>query len=559
MHFVERTDDIETSCDYTPPTKIIRFENNGIIEDVHVIESEQEEVEAEDVMYLYVTEEGAILTTDGQHVVQEEETVEQTFIGNDQVWPGQEQVIFIEVDENNENYTTVDTEEVDETTIDKEESVQEEVLETYTDEPTTESVTIPEAAPFPTEKVIIEEVPSPQTDTDESTTKPIPQTVVIEVPQTDTDKSIAKHVSIPTRTVIIKSPPSSTVISIPEKRPNCPKPVQLWRCMNHCGSQFIHAADLVRHQTACDFKDRDKTSPPLEDFDKLSDEIITYFEVICEKGSRNTVKRKHKWLWQFLKEMLNDPIEFSCAWTDRTSGCFEISNKEMCNAKWENYKHVKKMSTVGYGKQEFAACFDWYQKINILRQNKPKGESEDQSSFRYQFHPTFYHDFFEPYKFLTSIPRDLERPGKLFIPPVKKSIIRKLKSPKSPMYCSKNCGSQYINSSALESHEKVCLGVSASTSTNNEEEENLIEKSSEVTDEAVKEDDVPKDFAIVYPTNNKNVVMCSLCRKFWNTTGLKIHMKKAHGLSKVKVQTMDVYSPNKPVTVRFDKVGEVTL
>jgi len=483
MHFVERSDDIETNCEYTPPTKIIRLENNGTIEDVHVMESEQEE-EVENVMYLYVTEEGTILTTDGQQVNNNEEEIQLQTFENDQ-----EQVIFIEVDENNENYTTVETEE----------SVEEEEVLEIPDLPVIDSV--PSAPP--------EDSPSL----------------------------------------------SSSVISVPEEAPETPR--ELWRCSNNCGSQFVHSSDLVTHQDTCDFKEDTNTSQDLGDFDKLSDEIITYFEVICEKGSRNTVKRKHKWLWQFLKEMLNDPIDCSCVWIDRNLGCFKIVDKEKCTSMWENYKHVKKMSTVGYGKQEFVACFEWYQKIKILRQIEIKGKESD-VSLKYQFHPTFYHDFFEPYKFLTSIPREMLRYGKHLTVSVKKPVIRKLKSPKSPMYCSKNCGSQYINSSALQNHEKVCMGVAPSTSTEDKEEEEVAEKTSE---ETLENDNNEKDtqIAIVYPTNNKNVVMCSLCRKFWNTTGLRIHMKKAHGLSKIKVQTMDVYSPNKPVTVRFNKVGEVSL
>merc|ERR1712038_633091 len=100
-----------------------------------------------------------------------------------------------------------------------------------------------------------------------------------------------------------------------------PDPVaSVKRCRNNCGCQFLHPEALARHENACDFVDETRTQS-LADFEKLSDEIITYFEVICEKGSRNTVKRKHKWLWQFMKEMLNDPVEFCCSWLDRSTGC----------------------------------------------------------------------------------------------------------------------------------------------------------------------------------------------------------------------------------------------
>jgi len=460
---------------------------------------ESEHDDPDNVMYLYVTENGTLVTTDGEHVLDEDETVsnsEET-IGVD-TEENQEQVLIIEVDENNQNYMAVSTPEI--------------------------------TTPASNDVDFREEI-------DNNVEKCEDQTQILPV----TNRSQLA----PPRTITIKSPPSSSVIIVPER-------TQLKKCRKNCGCQFIHAEALVRHENICDFSDKTKNHP-LSDFEKLSDEIITYFEVICEKGSRNTVKRKHKWLWQFLKELLNDPIEFCCSWIDRSEGRFKILDKSLCTAKWENYKLVKKMSTVGYGKQEFDACFEWYHKIKILK----KLSEEKEEILRFQFHPTFYSEFFEPYRFLTSIPREMVKIGKFLVTPKERPKPEKTKA--SPMYCSKNCGSQYIKLSALENHEKVCCGKIPSSSS---EEKDSPEKCEKSTDGS-KKDNTDKnlvDFAIVYPTNNKNVVMCSLCRKFWNTTGLRIHMKKAHNLSKIKIQKMDISSSSsKQVTVRFDKVGEVTM
>merc|ERR1719452_324554 len=98
---------------------------------------------------------------------------------------------------------------------------------------------------------------------------------------------------------------------------------------------------------------------------------------------------KHRWLWQFMKELLfvGDP---SIQWFSQRDGSFILQDQDGLATKWECYKKLHKMKAQVWRQMRY--YFGWMEENKIVRR---VAETTD----RFQFHEKFYREKFLPYKF----------------------------------------------------------------------------------------------------------------------------------------------------------------
>ena len=155
---------------------------------------------------------------------------------------------------------------------------------------------------------------------------------------------------------------------------------------------------------------------------------------------------KHRWLWQFMKELLfvGDP---SLQWFNQREGSFILQDHDQLAVKWECYKKLHNMKAQVWRQMRY--YFGWMEENKIIR---PVPDCDT----RFQFVERFYREKFLPYKFkphtdlkiLSEMARDMD--------PTLDILSRYKNGNKEKVFCVKGCGSQFINTEACARHESVC-------------------------------------------------------------------------------------------------------
>jgi len=155
---------------------------------------------------------------------------------------------------------------------------------------------------------------------------------------------------------------------------------------------------------------------------------------------------KHRWLWQFMKELLfvGDP---SLQWLSQREGSFVLRDQDGLAIKWECYKRLHKMKAQVWRQMRY--YFGWMEENKIV---KPMLEFENQ----FQFHEKFYREKFLPYKFRPHA--DLVKISLMAaeMDPNTDILSRYRTGSKEKVFCVRGCGSQFINKEACSRHEGVC-------------------------------------------------------------------------------------------------------
>jgi len=175
------------------------------------------------------------------------------------------------------------------------------------------------------------------------------------------------------------------------------------------------------------------------------------FESKRSEFRRATVKEtkggKHRWLWQFMKELLfiGDPC---LKWYNQKEGTFLLFDQDQLAIKWECYKQLNCMKAQVWRQMRY--YFGWMEENKILRQ-------VPETEHTYQFVERFYREKFLPYKFKphTNV-KQLNEMAKEMREGVASVLSRYKNGCKEKVYCSHGCGSQFINKDACERHESVC-------------------------------------------------------------------------------------------------------
>jgi len=179
--------------------------------------------------------------------------------------------------------------------------------------------------------------------------------------------------------------------------------------------------------------------------------FATSTKLMEPKPPSSTVSRqprcsKHRWLWQFMKELLlvGDP---TLQWLNQREGSFLLRDQDGLATKWECYKKLHKMKAQVWRQMRY--YFGWMEENKIVR---PVPETTD----RFQFHEKFYREKFLPYKFRPHA--DLEEIARMAqqLDPNTDILSRYRSGLKEKVYCVRGCGSQFINREACARHEGVC-------------------------------------------------------------------------------------------------------
>jgi len=162
--------------------------------------------------------------------------------------------------------------------------------------------------------------------------------------------------------------------------------------------------------------------------------------------SRQPRCSKHRWLWQFMKELLLVG-DSALQWVNQREGSFLLRDQDGLAVKWECYKKLHKMKAQVWRQMRY--YFGWMEENKIVR---PVPDTTD----RFQFHEKFFREKFLPYKFrphanLEEIARMAEQ-----LDPNTDILSRYRSGLKEKVYCVRGCGSQFINREACSRHEGVC-------------------------------------------------------------------------------------------------------
>jgi len=171
---------------------------------------------------------------------------------------------------------------------------------------------------------------------------------------------------------------------------------------------------------------------------------------LLEKRAPLTSKQprcsKHRWLWQFMKELLfvGDP---SIQWFNQREGTFILKDQDSLAIKWECYKKLHKMKAQVWRQMRY--YFGWMEENKIVR---PVVEFQN----RFQFQEKFYREKFLPYKFRPHA--DLAKISSMAagMDPGLDILSRYRHGLKEKVFCFRGCGSQFINKEACTRHESVC-------------------------------------------------------------------------------------------------------
>ena len=163
-------------------------------------------------------------------------------------------------------------------------------------------------------------------------------------------------------------------------------------------------------------------------------------------GSKETRCGKHRWLWQFMKELLFIG-DTSLQWFNQRDGIFILRDQDQLAVKWECYKKMHNMKAQVWRQMRY--YFGWMEENKIIR---PVPDSDS----RFQFVERFYREKFMPYKFKPHT--DLKTLSEMAqaMDPSLDILSRYKNGNKEKVYCVKGCGSQFINTEACARHESVC-------------------------------------------------------------------------------------------------------
>ena len=163
-------------------------------------------------------------------------------------------------------------------------------------------------------------------------------------------------------------------------------------------------------------------------------------------GSKETRCGKHRWLWQFMKELLFIG-DTSLQWFNQREGIFVLRDQDQLAVKWECYKKMHNMKAQVWRQMRY--YFGWMEENKIIR---PVPDSDS----RFQFVERFYREKFMPYKFKPHT--DLKTLSEMAqaMDPSLDILSRYKNGNKEKVYCVKGCGSQFINTEACARHESVC-------------------------------------------------------------------------------------------------------
>ena len=167
--------------------------------------------------------------------------------------------------------------------------------------------------------------------------------------------------------------------------------------------------------------------------------------------TRETRCGKHRWLWQFMKELLfvGDPC---LQWLNQRDGTFVLCDHDQLAVKWECYKKMHNMKAQVWRQMRY--YFGWMEENKIVR---PVTDSGADNLF--QFVERFYREKFLPYKFKPHT--DLKQISQMAseMDSVASVLCRYKDGLKTKVYCVRGCGSQFINKEACARHESVCTFV----------------------------------------------------------------------------------------------------
>merc|ERR1712241_817464 len=163
-------------------------------------------------------------------------------------------------------------------------------------------------------------------------------------------------------------------------------------------------------------------------------------------GSKETRCGKHRWLWQFMKELLFIG-DTSLQWVNQREGIFTLRDQDQLAIKWECYKKMHNMKAQVWRQMRY--YFGWMEENKIIR---PVPDSDS----RFQFVERFYREKFMPYKFKPHT--DLKTLSDMAqnMDPSLDILSRYKNGNKEKVYCVRGCGSQFINTEACARHESVC-------------------------------------------------------------------------------------------------------
>lgn len=164
---------------------------------------------------------------------------------------------------------------------------------------------------------------------------------------------------------------------------------------------------------------------------------------------------KHRWLWQFMKELLfvGDP---SLQWHNQREGSFFLQDHDQLAVKWECYKKMHNMKAQVWRQMRY--YFGWMEENKIVR---PVPDEEN----LYIFVERFYREKFLPYKFKPHT--DIKQINKMAseMDSVDSVLSRYKEGCKEKVFCVRGCGSQFINKEACTRHESVCTYVAVISET----------------------------------------------------------------------------------------------
>lgn len=165
---------------------------------------------------------------------------------------------------------------------------------------------------------------------------------------------------------------------------------------------------------------------------------------------------KHRWLWQFMKELLfvGDP---SIQWVNQRAGTFLLLDQDQLAVKWECYKKIHKMKAQVWRQMRY--YFGWMEENKIVRPavvDPGLPQSRTVTTNQFQFVEKFYKEKFLPYKFKPHTDLKAISAMAAGMDPSQDILSRYKNGLKEKVFCFKGCGSQFINKEACSRHETVC-------------------------------------------------------------------------------------------------------
>ena len=185
----------------------------------------------------------------------------------------------------------------------------------------------------------------------------------------------------------------------------------------------------------------------LEKLEQETEKIVLFQTNKKQRG-------KHRWLWQFVKDLLNigDPC---IQWEDEDVGVFTVHDQLRLGAMWCCYRELSKLPYIQVFRQ-FANFFGLSSFPNRNRKIYVKKISHK----KFQFEKTFFmSNQYSSYNITSHIPpSDIAKYMETRM--MDKKFLEKIgweeMQPKPKIFCQKGCGSEYLRLESRQNHESVC-------------------------------------------------------------------------------------------------------